>query len=55
MARQADQDSSVIPAQRCGDRTGHPFAPTDDWQVCAELSGHETQGIDHQSMDGTRW
>lgn len=55
MAGQADHVHDIIPAQRCGDRTGHPYVAPDEWLVCVESPGHESTGIDHESPDGTRW
>lgn len=55
MTGQADHVTYNIPAQRCGDRTGHPYAAPDEWLVCVEPTGHETDGGDHESPDGSRW
>ena len=55
MSSQNDHETINIPAQRCGEHTGHPHCSSDEWVVCVEAPDHETQGTDHQSVDGTRW
>jgi hypothetical protein len=55
MASQIDLTIANIPVPRRGDRIGNPYAAADEWIVCVQMSGHETYGIDHESVDGTRW
>lgn len=55
MSGQTDHESGFVPAQRCGESTGNPYAASDDRIVCVHSPGHEASGIDHESPDGTRW